>query len=69
MHFVNGSVPTLARVWRAYAMQPAEGKGLVHSSYVLLIDKRGIERVGFPSDQLTPEQLAHDIGVLQRERA
>jgi hypothetical protein len=36
---------------------------------VLLIDKRGVERVGFAADQLTPEDLAHDIRVLQREPA
>jgi protein SCO1/2 len=69
MRYVNGSIAALTPVWRAYAMQPATGQGLVHSSYVLLIDKAGIERVGFPADQLTPEQLAHDIRVLQRERA
>jgi hypothetical protein len=36
---------------------------------VLLIDKRGIERVGYPADQLTPEDLAHDIRVLEGEPA
>jgi hypothetical protein len=34
-----------------------------------LIDRSGIERVGFAADQLTPEGLAHDIRVLERERA
>jgi protein SCO1/2 len=69
MQFVNGSPQAMARVWRAYAMQASQGPGLVHSSYVLLIDRNGIERVGFPADHLTPEDLAHDIGILQRERA
>jgi hypothetical protein len=32
----------------------------------MLIDRRGLERVGFPADQLTPEGLAHDIRVLER---
>jgi protein SCO1/2 len=68
MAFLNGAPPALARVWHAYAIQPVQGN-VDHSTFVLLIDKHGIERVGFPADQLTPEGLAHDIGRLQRERA
>jgi protein SCO1/2 len=68
MSFLNGSPSELRRVWHAYAMQPVEGK-LDHSTFVLLIDKRGIERVGFPADQLTPEGLAHDIAKLEAEPA
>jgi protein SCO1 len=66
--FLNGPLSTLRRVWHAYAMQPVQGR-IDHSTFVLLIDKRGIERIGFAADQLTPEALAHDIRVLQREPA
>jgi protein SCO1/2 len=66
--FLNGPRSALRRVWHAYAMQPVEGN-IDHSTFVLLIDKRGLERVGFAADQLTPEGLAHDIAKLQRERA
>jgi protein SCO1/2 len=66
--FLSGPRAALRRVWRAYAMQPVVPK-IDHSTFVLLIDKRGIERVGFPADQLTPEGLAHDIRVLEREPA
>jgi protein SCO1/2 len=66
--FLNGPVAVLRRVWHAYAIQPVTPK-IDHSTFVLLIDKRGIERVGFAADQLTPEGLAHDIGVLERERS
>ncbi len=65
--FVNGPIPAMRRVWHDYAMQPVQGP-IDHSTFVLLIDKRGIERIGFAADQLTPEGLAHDIRVLQRER-
>ena len=65
--FLNGPLSAMRHVWHAYAMQPVQGK-IDHSTFVLLIDKRGIERVGFAADQLTPEGLAHDIRVLQRER-
>ena len=66
--FVSGSVPQLRPVWRAYAIQPVTPR-IDHSTFVLLIDKRGVERIGFPADELTPEALSHDIGVLERERA
>jgi protein SCO1 len=66
--FLNGSVQQLRRVWHDYAIQPVTPK-IDHSTFVLLIDKRGLERVGFAADQLTPEDLAHDIRVLEREPA
>ena len=68
MAFVNGSLRTMRRVWHDYAIQPVTPK-IDHSTFVLLIDKRGFERVGFAADQLTPEGLAHDIRVLEREPA
>jgi protein SCO1 len=64
--FVNGPPATMRRIWHDYAIEPVTPK-VDHSTFVLLIDKRGYERVGFAADQLTPEGLAHDIGVLQRE--
>jgi protein SCO1/2 len=66
IEFVNGPLATMRRVWHAYAIQPVTPK-IDHSTFVLLIDKRGYERVGFPADQLTPEGLAHDIRVLERQ--
>jgi protein SCO1/2 len=66
--FLNGPPATMRRVWHAYAMQPVKGP-IDHSTYVLLIDKRGFERIGFAADQLTPEGLVHDIRALEREPA
>jgi protein SCO1 len=68
LSFLNGPRAAMRAVWRAYAIQPVQGP-IDHSTFVLLIDKRGIERVGFAADQLTPEGLSHDIRVLERERA
>jgi protein SCO1/2 len=68
MAFVNGPLAMMRRVWHDYAIQPVTPK-IDHSTFVLLIDKRGFERVGFAADQLTPEGLAHDIRVLEREPA
>jgi protein SCO1/2 len=66
--FVSGPTAAMRSVWHDYAMQPVTPK-VDHSTFVLLIDKRGYERVGFAADQLTPEGLAHDIRVLEREPA
>jgi protein SCO1/2 len=64
MHFLMGSRAQLAPVWDAYGIQP-QGRGFEHSAYVLLIDKTGRQRVGFPVAQLTDRALAHDIRRLE----
>ena len=65
--FLLGSRSELAPIWKAYGIQP-QGSKFDHSAYVLLIDKRGRQRVGFPMSELTPEGLAHDVKVLQSEQ-
>jgi protein SCO1/2 len=66
-NFLNGPLPVMRKVWHDYAIAPEIGKDEDHSAFVLLIDKRGIWRVGYPVSGLTPESLAHDIGVLERQ--
>lgn len=68
MHFLLGSRAELSPVWKQYAIQP-QGAAFDHSAYVLLIDARGRQRVAFPVDKLTPDGLAADVRVLQREAA
>lgn len=60
MRYLLGSAHDLARVWRAYGIQP-QMHGREHSAYVVLVDQRGRQRIGFPADRLTPEDLAHDV--------
>jgi protein SCO1 len=66
MRFVLGDRAQLAPIWKAYGVRP-QGTAFDHSAYVLLIDRRGRQRIGFPVQQLTPEGLAHDIRRLQAE--
>jgi protein SCO1 len=66
LDFLLGSRGELAPVWRDYGFSP-QTEELEHNSYVVLIDRRGRQRVGFPVDFLTPESLAHDLRVLLRE--
>jgi cytochrome oxidase Cu insertion factor (SCO1/SenC/PrrC family) len=39
-----------------------------HSAYVMLIDKRGVQRVGIPFEQLDVNMLTRDIRILQQEQ-
>jgi protein SCO1/2 len=66
MHFLLGTRAQLAPVWRAYGIRP-QGNGFEHSAYVLLIDKRGRQRISFPTEQMTDSALAHDIRRLEAE--
>jgi protein SCO1 len=66
MRFLLGSRAQLQPIWKAYGIRP-QGEAFDHSAYVLLIDRRGRQRIGFPVQQLTPEGLAHDIRRLQAE--
>jgi protein SCO1 len=68
MHFLLGTRAQLAPIWQAYGIRP-QGQGFDHSAIVLLIDKRGRQRVSFPTEQLTDSDLAHDIRKLEAEPA
>jgi protein SCO1 len=52
-----------------YRGRPRHAGGLdyEHSAYVLLIDERGRERVGFPYEQVTSDLLLRDIRALKAE--
>jgi protein SCO1/2 len=38
-----------------------------HMARLVLIDKRGFQRIGYPASQVTPERLAHDLRLLEKE--
>ena len=67
MRFLVGPEPELQRQWRAYGVRPQE-EGAEHSAYVVLLDRRGVQRIGFPADKVTPEGLARDVRTLEQER-
>jgi protein SCO1/2 len=51
-----------------YRGRPRHGSwDFEHTAYVLVIDKHGRQRVGFPFEQLTADRLAEDIRILARE--
>ena len=40
-----------------------------HQARFTLVDARGFQRVGYPAFAATPEALAHDLRLLEREAA
>lgn len=67
IRFLLGSRAQLQPIWKAYGIRP-QGDAFDHSAYILLVDRRGVQRVGFPVEQATPEGIAHDLRVLLDER-
>jgi protein SCO1/2 len=63
MHFLLGTRAQLAPVWKAFGIRPQE-KNLDHSAHIVLADRQGFQRIGFPFDHLTEDGLAHDLGRL-----
>jgi protein SCO1 len=64
--FVLGSRAQLRPLWRGFAIQP-QSVTQEHQARFTLVDKRGFQRIGFPGSQATPERLAHDVRLLERE--
>jgi protein SCO1/2 len=60
MDFLLGSRAQLAPVWKAFGIAP-QTKGRDHSSYTVIVDARGRQRIGFPATELTPRALAADL--------
>ena len=63
MRFLLGSRAQLAPIWKAYGIRP-QAKAFEHSAYVVLVDRNGVQRIGWPVDKITPEGLAHDLRLL-----
>lgn len=68
--YLDGPPQQLRNIWRSYRVVPAAAgaSAFAQAAEVRLLDARGRERVVYGTEQLTPEGLAHDIGVLQRGR-
>ncbi|MGI8729867.1 MAG: SCO family protein [Solirubrobacteraceae bacterium] len=68
MRWALGDAAQLQRVWRAYGVAP-QTDDEEHSASTVLLDGRGRQRVGFMTSVLSPQALAHDIALLEREDA
>ncbi|HEX8066085.1 MAG TPA: SCO family protein [Thermoleophilaceae bacterium] len=63
LRWALGSRAELGPVWRGFAIQP-QLPHAEHQARIVLVDGDGMQRVGFPADQATPERLAHDLREL-----
>jgi protein SCO1/2 len=60
MDFLLGTRAQLEPVWKAFGIAP-QTKGRDHSSYTVIVDAQGRQRIGFPASELTPRGLASDL--------
>jgi protein SCO1 len=66
LDFALGTRAQLRPVWKGFAIAP-QTTTQEHQARITLVDKRGYQRIGFPGEQATPERLAHDVALLERE--
>jgi protein SCO1 len=66
IRFVLGKRAELRQLWNGYAITPQRIKQ-EHMARITLVDARGFQRVGYPISQATPERLAHDLRLLERD--
>jgi protein SCO1/2 len=63
LRWALGDVNELRELWRDFAIKGTQN----HTGRIVLVDRQGRQRIGFPVSQTTPERLAHDIRALERE--
>jgi protein SCO1/2 len=66
LRWVLGRESQLEPLWRGFATS-RQTPSVEHLARLVLIDKRGFQRIGYPASQATPERLAHDLRLLERE--
>jgi protein SCO1 len=65
--FVLGSRSELRPVWKGFGRIQPQSVRSEHQARFTLVDSRGFQRVGYPGAEATPERLAHDLRLLERE--
>jgi protein SCO1/2 len=66
IRWVLGRESQLRPLWDGYHILP-QRPSQEHMARLVLVDKRGFQRIGYPSSQVTPERLAHDLRLLESE--
>jgi protein SCO1/2 len=67
LDFVLGSRAELRPVWEGFGRIQPQSVKREHQARFTLVDARGYQRVGYPGSEATPERLAHDVELLERE--
>jgi protein SCO1/2 len=67
VRYLTGPRAQMRKIWKTYGIAP-QGKGQEdHTAFVLLRDREGLLRIGFPSHQMTAEDLENDLRLLVAE--
>jgi protein SCO1 len=66
IRWVLGKESQLRPLWHGFHTT-SQTPQTEHMARLVLIDKRGFQRIGYPSNQVTPERLAHDLRLLEKE--
>jgi protein SCO1/2 len=66
MRWALGTKRELAPAWRKFGIAP-QRPGHEHQSWMTLVDRNGLQRVGYPGAEVTPERLAHDLRILENK--
>jgi protein SCO1 len=66
IRWVLGRESQLRRLWNGFHVT-SQSPTSEHMARIMLIDKRGFQRIGYPVSQVTPERLAHDLRLLDKE--
>ncbi|MBA2505401.1 MAG: SCO family protein [Thermoleophilaceae bacterium] len=65
IRWVLGDKADLKKVHKGFFIQ-AQTKNLDHQARIVLIDRDGFQRVGYPLQQVTPERMAGDLKILEQ---
>jgi protein SCO1/2 len=66
IRWVLGRESQLRPLWQGFHTT-SQTTQTEHMARLVLVDKRGYQRIGYPSSQVTPERLAHDLRLLEKE--
>jgi protein SCO1 len=66
IRWVLGSSRQLAPIWKGYAVTP-QREDSEHMARIVLIDKQGFQKIGYPLEQTTPDRIAHDMRLLEKQ--
>jgi protein SCO1/2 len=69
VRYLTGPRARMVPIWKRFGIGPQGDGQEDHTAFVLLIDRKGLVRIGFPSHQMTPEDLANDLRILAAEPA
>ena len=61
-----GTAKQLAPVWKGYAVTP-QLDDAEHMARIVLVDKLGFQKIGYPLEQTTPDRIAHDMRLLEKQ--